>query len=354
MSTARVTSEGLAHRKNTVMSQEIRADRQKPDILEVGQSADGDVGFELSFTSFETFLANAMRYTLASAAVAVTSGTFAASSFTASAAVNFVAAFEVGQFVRIKGGAQNASAVAEIAALTSTVLTFTGTTLTAGADGTITVEGRTLKNGTTKTSFLMEVDHEDVVAVRYYTGMRVNTMALEISSEEIITGTFSFLGKRGFTASTTVASATASAPTTTPLTSAVNVATLFENGVALTDAVQSLTFNLNNNMRARPKIASKTGAEPGDGSVEITGQINAYFEGKTLYDKLINHTETSIALKMKDSAGNVIVLSIPSVYFSDGTPAGSGIDQDVFAPLDFMARKDPTLGYAVRMDLLPA
>lgn len=57
---ARFTSESLSPNIETVTSNEIRQDRNVADLIQVGQSAGGDVGFELSYSSFDDWLESLM------------------------------------------------------------------------------------------------------------------------------------------------------------------------------------------------------------------------------------------------------------------------------------------------------
>jgi len=60
---ARWTSESLTPNLQTVTSSEIRADRNVTDLVETGFEAGGDVGFELSFDSFEELFESLMYNT---------------------------------------------------------------------------------------------------------------------------------------------------------------------------------------------------------------------------------------------------------------------------------------------------
>ena len=53
---ARFTAEGLNANIENVVSNEIRSDRNIPDLVQVGQSAGGTVDFELSYGSFDDWL----------------------------------------------------------------------------------------------------------------------------------------------------------------------------------------------------------------------------------------------------------------------------------------------------------
>lgn len=353
MTEMKLLSESLNHAKATVASEQVRSDRQRAAILEVGQSADGDISYEFVYGDLEQWFETGLRDAIVSTTASDASTTFAASTITFATAGNAVN-FTPGQWVKVQAtGNGNDNAVVKVVSATSTVVTCTGSTLSASV-ASAAVTGRTLKNSTTKTSFLVEGDFEDITGVKYFTGARVDSLSMNIESAQIVTGVFSIQGKRGFAASTSIASTTASAGSNTPLTAAVNVGTIFEGGAVLSNAVQGFNFTLENNMRARPQVGQKPSAEHGDGVVDVTGNLNLYLEDITLLDKMINHTDSSLAFKFTDADSNVVVVSFPKLKYSTGTPGTPGLDQDVFLSLDFEAYRDPTTDATVRMDFLPA
>lgn len=61
----RITGESISHAKDTVVSAEVRSDRQVSDMPEVGSAANGGINFELSYTAFQPFIEAAMFNTLA-------------------------------------------------------------------------------------------------------------------------------------------------------------------------------------------------------------------------------------------------------------------------------------------------
>lgn len=346
----RVLNESFAHAKETVVSNEIDSGRQRTALLEVAASATGGFGFELVYGEYEAFFETGMRSAIASATVALASATVAASSITGMAGTNFIASFAVGQWVKSSNGGQ----VAKISALTSTVISTVGTTLVAGVVST-SITGRTLTNGTTKTSYFIETDFGGIAAVKYQTGMRVNTMNLTAAAQQIVTGGFEFVGKSGATASTTVASSVVvSAGVNIPMTAAANVPTILSDGAVLSTSVSSFSVDLNNNMSPRPTVGSKYSSAPVDGGLDVTGNLNVYFDSIAFYEKLINHTSFSLDYVFRDSDGNVIAVSLPSIKATTGDPMAAGKDEDVFLSLDFQAIKDATLGYSIRIDFLPA
>ena len=346
----RVTGESFSHAKETIVTEEIDSGRQRTALLEVADSAAGGFGFELVYGEYEAFLSNALRTTLASATVVLASATIAASSITGMAGTDFVASFAVGQWVKTSNGAQ----IAKIAARTSTVLTTTGTTLVAGVVST-SITGRTLTNGSTKNSYFIETDFGSIAAVKYQSGMRVNTMNLAVTAQQIITGGFEFVGKQGFTASTTVASTVVtSAGTNTPMTAAANVTKILSDDANLATSINAFSVDINNNMAPRPTVGSKFSSEPVDGGLDVTGNLNVYFDRIDFYDKLIDHTSFSLDYVMRDDSDNAVIVSLPEIKATTGDPLAAGKDADVFLDLQYQAIKDPTLAYTIRIDLLPA
>ena len=347
----RVTSESFAHAKETVVSNEIDSGRQRTALLEVADSASGGFGFELLYGSYETFFEQALRGTISSATVSMTSTVVvAASTITGPSGTDFVASFAVGQWVKLK----TTDDMVKISALTSTLMTVVGTTLTASSYSSAAITGRTLTNGTTKTSFFIETDFGGVSAIKYQSGMRVNTANVTVASQQIVTGTFEFVGKQGFTASTTVASSVVtSANTNTPMTSAANVVRILKDDSVIQSSINSFSLDINNNMSPRPTVGSKFSSEPVDGGLDVTGNINLFFDRIDFYSALIDHTSFSLDYAFKDASGNIIVLSLPEIKATTGDPLATGKDSDVFLSLDFQAIKDPTLAYTIRMDFLP-
>jgi hypothetical protein len=345
----RVLNESFTHAKETLVSNEIDSGRQRTALLEVADSAGGGFGFELVYGEYEKFFETALRGAIASATVAMASATMAASSITSGASTNFTSSFAVGQWVKLTANDE----MAKISALTSTTMTFVGTTLQTGVVST-SATGRTLTNGTTKTSYFVETDFGGITAVKYQTGQRVNTMNLTAAAQQIITGAFEFVGKRGFTASTTVASSVVtSAGTNTPMTAASNVPTILSDDAVLSTSVNSFSVDLNNNMAPRPTVGSKFSSEPVDGGLDVTGNLNVYFDQISFYDKLIEHTSFSLDYMFRDADGNAMIVSLPEIKATGGDPVAGGKDEDVFLSLDFQAIKDPTLAYTIRIDFLP-
>ena len=70
----RFTKETLDHKKGTVLSNEIRGDRQRSDLVEVSQDGAGDITAEFSGNTYDAFLQAALMSTFGTAATGTFSG----------------------------------------------------------------------------------------------------------------------------------------------------------------------------------------------------------------------------------------------------------------------------------------
>jgi hypothetical protein len=351
MSQVRFTNESLAHQKQVVRSREVRSDRNRADQLQVGVQAGGDITGEMTYGDWEIFWQGALASTISSAVDLQTTLSVLASSIVGSATTNFVNKFRAKQFIRLTGGA---SAIAQIASLTSTVITIQGTTLTP-TTASVSINGRNLRNGTTERSHFLEVAFTDLAAVKGFTGMEVAQAQVQVQAQQIVSQTFSFTGKTGFTASATYATTITTATNNSPMTAAVNVGNLQNNHIAFSTAVQALSFAVNNNLRYQPAVGNIAAIGIGQGGVDVTGSLNLYFEDISSYNDFINHTAESFAARFTDTAGNAIVVYFPKLYYTQGDPTITGEDSDVFIPLNFAAAVDASVTLCqIQMDFLPA
>lgn len=357
MTRLRLTSEGLRHNKQTVMSEELRTDRMRSDVIEVGASADGNINFEFSHGAFDELIECALMSSFST--LDVTAATVSViNASTIAVATTVAASLTAGQWFRVSGAGAAYNGVFRIASKSGVQLTLDGGEMPALAT-TITarVRGKTITNGTTKQSAAFERGYGDLAnAFELFTGMRVNTLDLNVAANAIVTGTASFVGKEGQSASTTHATTVSESAQNDVMNATSNLGSLFLNtlAAAFTDAVRSITLSLNNNCAAQFAIANRTAIGVRVGTFEVTGQVVAYFADRALYAKMISHTAISLAVKFIDASGNVNVLTLPKVYLSSGSAPASGINQDVMLTLDYMAARDPTSGIMLRWDVLDA
>ena len=198
-----------------------------------------------------------------------------------------------------------------------------------------------LKAGVTRRSFTIERKFADLATPEFhrYTGSEFNTFALSVSPNAIVSATFGVIGKGLTLATTAIASSTyAAAADVQPFDSFTG--SIQEGGSAIA-VVTSIDFTLENGLEPLFAVGSKTTNRPSIGKSRLTGSMTTYFESKTLYEKFINETSSSIFLELVDLAGNAYEFNFANVKYNSGQPDVSG-EGAVTISMDFIALYDGT------------
>lgn len=217
--------------------------------------------------------------------------------------------------------------------------------------------GDYIRNGVVEHSYSLErafLDHSPIT-YEYLTGMEFDSLSISVESESIITAEASLVGKSAtmqdsarFTGATTV-----EAPAGDVLNSSSNVGRLGENGtlVAGPNFVMSASINFANNLRRRTAVGSLGAVSIGAGECAVTGTLNTYFGNKTIADKVINNTASSYDLIVGRSDGEkpAMVIDLPRLKFSSGSPTVPGKNQDVMLDAQFTAFRHPDFGYTAQI-----
>jgi len=358
MTQLRYTGETLAYSKQSGQSEVIRSDRMRDAILELGYSAGGDIKFELAYGSFDTLLSGLFGAAW-STPVNISSSAIAATALTDkfSGAVGIFNSVTVGQWIKVAGfyeAANNGIFRVTAKAGDGSDITVDTSLADEGAGEAVTMKGSYLRNGIVEKSYLIEKRFTDITQYIYFDGMRVGGMTLNIAAKQIINGSFTFSGKEGVASASSVAGSSTAASAAVPMSASANVGTITKDGVALATPLKSITLNVNNNPRAKDRIGSKAAAGIGLGFFEVTGTVEAYFEDLVLYNLLIGHTNLSLSWRCTDVSGNVMVFTIPKLYFMEGDPKAESGNQDVMLPLTFAAIRNATYNCAMQIDIMAA
>lgn len=353
------TSESLTYEKRTVRSNIVRSDRLTDDVIEVGAGSSGDINIEYKFGEFENLMLAALGASAWSSATFTGAGgnlDIAASGggvqvLTAPAAT--WDSYAVGAYVRVSGANAANNGVFRITAKTSTDLTINNATgtLQANADGA-TVLQKMARTGTTKSSFLLEKQFGDIDEYVSFRGMRVGTWAMNLEAEQIVTGSFGFVGAGAFTATNTISGSVTPAGSLSVCSATANVGRIEEGGATLATKIKAIRFNLNANPRQLTAVGSKYPIGINLGSFDITGTVEAYFEDLTLLDKLINHSDSSLVMEIDSPEDDRTIITVSNLKFSTGFPVGAGLNQDVMIALDFIGKRDATSSAMVQVDVL--
>lgn len=198
-----------------------------------------------------------------------------------------------------------------------------------------------LKAGTTRRSFTIERKFADLSTPEWhrYTGCEFNTFALSVSPNAIVSATFGVIGKGLALATSAIVGSTYASPSAVqPFDSFTG--SIQEGGSPIA-IVTSIEFTLENGLEPLFSVGSKTTNRPSIGKSRLTGTMTTYFESKTLYEKFINETSSSILLELIDLDGNTYDFDFSNVKYNSGQPDVSG-EGAVTVSMDFIALYDAT------------
>lgn len=330
----RLTSD-LNLTKQTYRSNELRADMQRADFRHGSRAVEGTINGEFSVGTYTDFIASALRQAWQTAAttgavITVTAATTSGSAgtFTRSAGSYLTDGFKIGDVVRWTGwattGVNNNSKNMLITALTATVMTVTtldGTAVaakTAGDSVTCTLAGKKTwipTSGQTDESYTIEHWFDDIDQSEVFTGCKISQIDMNLPATGIAELNSTIMGKDMTTNTVEYFTSPTAANTGTAL-AAVNGA-LYVSGTKVAN-VTGMNLTLNGNFTSGEVIGSNTMPFIFQGSIDVSGQITAYFEDATLRDMFINETEATISVVMTASnsanAGFVGIM-LPRVKF---------------------------------------
>lgn len=213
--------------------------------------------------------------------------------------------------------------------------------------------GDRIRNGTIKKSYTIErrfLDHSPVT-YEVFTGMVLNTLSINAPSKSIVTATANFMGKDAQVSNIRTSGATdVSAPTNDVMNTTSNVGRIASNGVAIgsPNYITEVNIQINNNRRRQDAVGELGSVGIGSGEFNISGNHNTYFGNKSLLEGLINNTATSFDMRFSKN-NKVMLIDLPNVKYSSGSPDVGGKNQDVFLNLGFQAIRHPTLLYTIKV-----
>ena len=202
-----------------------------------------------------------------------------------------------------------------------------------------------LVNGTTLKSFSIEKKFEQLTKYHTFKGCRVSSMNLSVNAGEIVTGSFSFMGKELEADTSSASSGTPAAATTTAAYNAINnVTVLNEGGSSLADKVTSLSLTIDNNLRQNVAIGTAAPSQIGLGQFLVTGTMTVYFSSSAIFDKFVAGTDSALAFTLSDLGGSAktINFNMPKIEYTSATVLAGGVNSDVMAEVGFTAKYQST------------
>ena len=179
-----------------------------------------------------------------------------------------------------------------------------------------------LKVGTTPKFLSLEDYAADIDQARLFTGMSVNSMAVSLAPNQMVTGTFGLIGKDMAISGTEKTQDPASGAA--PFDAYSGDLSIADNGGTLTSSaiVTGLDFTLTNSFAPTFVIGSDTTPSLEYGRAEVEGTLTAYFEDVALINRFLNETETALEATVGDGT-NTLTFLFPRVKINS---ADVGVD----------------------------
>ena len=364
----RLTSDNFAHNKNTVTSNELRSDRMRADLAQVGSGATGGFNYELSYASFDPFFESAF-YGAQTTLSETGSWTITEATEVLSGSATDFDNVLVGGWIKVAGAANsNNNGIKRVIAKAGDGSSITCVAGSFDTDETasITLSGTDIRNGVTEKPFSIErrIDVNGTDYFQVFRGMVASSMSMNIATQQIATGSFGFVGSLGAAGASTIDnSGTYTTSNANPvMNGTANVSSIFFDDynattpttTAMTEKVRSFGLNVNNNIRGLDALGETGNFDLGAGAFTVEGTMEMYYTDNSFFTDFIAHTYKSFSLQVTDTDGNIYVITLPRVNFSEANPNLEGIDTDIIQPVTFTAIRDSLSGTAAIINGFPA
>lgn len=200
-----------------------------------------------------------------------------------------------------------------------------------------------LKQGVTVPTFGIEKGFTDIVQYIEYVGCAVNTLAISISTDAIITGTLGIIGA-GVANDPAYAATPAVASPTDPTYTEPFVS--FDGAVLLggTDAcglITGIDFTIDNGITANYTICTPEAASLTPDRFNVTGTLTMLFEDADELNKFVSEESSTLKITLTDDVGNILEFNFPKIKYTGGdvSVSGGGV---VPVSLPFQALYDET------------
>lgn len=338
--------------KEAYESNEIRVDRQVADFRHGVRSAEGTLNGELSSSSYDDFLGSIVGKDF----VAVSLGAAAQTTVTAVGSVytlvrasgSFLTdGIKVGMVIRAAGLTTSGDngknlLVASVTATNVVVVPLNGSTMTAqgtASSVTLTAPGKQTfvpATGHTDDSYTVEEFYADIAQSEVYTGMKVNSLAVQLPATGLTTIDIGFAGKDLTQTGTTQYFSTPTAQGTQGIFAAVNGVMLVQGAPAA--LITSADFSIERATENATVVGSNSIADIFTGRIRVTGNLSVYFQDAAFRDYFNAETPVSLVLTVtadSSATANFIAFTLPKVKLGSFTRDDSELG--IIASVSFQA-----------------
>jgi hypothetical protein len=200
-----------------------------------------------------------------------------------------------------------------------------------------------LKVGTTPKFLTIEDYASDIDQARLFTGCAVNSMAISLAPNQMVTATFGIVGKDMTisAAEKTVSAASGAAPFDSY---SGDLAIGNVGGSSSVAIVTGIDFTLTNSFAPTFVVGDDSAPSLEYGRAEVEGTLTAYFEDAALINRFLNETETEIEVSVNDPTGsNAHTFLFPKVKINSADVGVDGPTSRIIN-MSFVALYDTTEG----------
>jgi hypothetical protein len=322
--------------KEAYESAEIRVDRQVADFRHGVRSAEGTLNGELSAASYADFMGSIVGKdfaTVSLGAAVQTTVTVVGTTYTLVRATGswLTDGLRVGMVVRPTGlttTADNAKnlLVASLTATNAVVVPLNGSTLTAqgtASSVTITAPGKQTSvpaTGHTDDSYTVEEFYTDIAQSEVYSGMKVNSVAVQLPATGLTTVDIGFAGKDLAQTDTTQYFTSPTAQNSNGIFAAVN-GVMLVNGAPVA-LITSADFNIERATENATVVGSNSVADIFTGRIRVTGNMSVYFQDAAFREYFDDETPVSVVLTVtadSTASSNFVGFTLPKVKLGSFT-----------------------------------
>jgi hypothetical protein len=322
--------------KEAYESAEIRVDRQVADFRHGVRSAEGTLNGELSSASYADFMGSIVGKDFAAVTLGSAAQTTVTVSGTTYTLVRSTGSFltdgvRVGMVIRTAGltatgdNAKNLL-VASVTATNVVVVPLNGSTMTAqpvASSVTLSAPGKQTfvpTTGHTDDSYTVEEFYADIAQSEVYTGMKVNSLAVQLPATGLTTIDVGFAGKDLAQTGTSQYFTSPTAQNSNGIFAAVNGVMLVAGApVAL---VTSADFSIERATENATVVGSNSIADIFTGRIRVTGNLSVYFQDAAFRDYFDDETPVSIVLTVtadSTATANFVAFTLPKVKLGSFT-----------------------------------
>ena len=189
-----------------------------------------------------------------------------------------------------------------------------------------------------------------------YSGMVVDSFNLSLDTQSILRSTFALQGLNASFLSNKIADNKIKEQNLEGiLNSSSDVRKLLLGGVEVSapNFIQSSSIDIANNARRQNAVGSVGSVGIALGTCNVSGSLDTYFGNTELAKQVINNSETSYSIFMRDGVKRAVLVDIPRLKFTSGSVGIEGINTDLTLPLEFTGLAHEDLGYQVKLCAFP-